>query len=223
MDTTNLALLKKYLPFWEKLHEDEKNLITNKLSIIIYQCGENIHSGYHHCTGMLIVKTGHLRVYMLSAEGKEITLYRLHPGDTCILSASCVLQTIHFDVFVDAEEKSEILLIPSLEIAQLVKQNIYVECFTYQLATERFSDVMWTMQQILFLSFDKRLATFLLKEAEKNNSNVIKLSHDQIAKYMASAREVVSRMLKYFAEEGIVALGRREIDILDTEKLKDLL
>ena len=136
-----------------------------------------------------------------------------------MLSASCVLKTITFDVFIDAEEKSEVFIINSKIFAELSEKNVYVENFALAIATERFSDVIWAMQQILFMSFDKRLAIFLIDETAKNGNNSLKLTHEQIAKYMGSAREVVSRMLKYFVSEGIVELSRGGIKIINKEKL----
>ena len=160
---------------------------------------------------------------MLSEEGRDVTLYRLFSGDICILSASCVLDAITFDVFIDAEEDTDVLLISSAAFHQIAEENIYVKCFGYELATTRFSDVMWAMQQILFMGVDKRLAIFLWDETAKTGSNSIKMTHEQIARYMGSAREVVSRMLKYFAGEGIVALSRGEIRVMDKEQLSKLI
>src|SRR5665647_774079 len=152
---------------------------------------------------------------MLSENGKEITLYRLFAGDMCVLSASCVLSTITFDVHVDAEEDTELLLIRATYFESLSERNPFVECWAYKLATERFSSVMWAMQQILFMSMDKRLAVFLWDELSKTNNTTLKITHEQAARYMGSAREVVTRMLKYFAEEGIVQLSRGGIKIID--------
>jgi len=159
---------------------------------------------------------------MLSEEGKEITLYRLFQGDTCMLSASCVLKSITFDVFVDAEEDSECYIIGGNFFADIAERNIYVQNFALDAAVERFSDVMWIMQQILFMSFDRRLAIFLWDEMSKTGDNKIRLTHEQIAKYIGSAREVVSRMLKYFASEGIVEHSRGGIKIINKQKLKAL-
>ena len=98
-----------------------------------------------------------------------------------------------------------------------------VKIFSLEAALGRFSDVMWVMQQILFMSMDKRLAIFLLDEIAKNGDATVKLTHEQIAKYMGSAREVVSRMLKYFSVEGIIAVSRGEgIRILDKDRLRAL-
>ncbi len=216
------SLFADHFPFWPNLTLEQKNYMANHTSLLCYRKGTNIHSGENECVGLMLVKSGELRVYMLSEEGREITLYRLREGDVCVLSASCVLSTITFDVHVDAEKDSEVLLVSALAFAELSRQNVYVEKFSYQLATERFSDVMWTMQQVLFMSFDKRLAIFLLDEMNKSEEDTILLTHEQIAKYVGTAREVVTRMLKYFSEEGIVSLSRGGIKVLDKKKLRSL-
>lgn len=214
--------LKQYT-FWEHLDYKEKQQLCENTFSTNYPKGTTVHGGNADCIGVLIVKRGQLRTYMLSEEGRDVTLYRLFPGDICILSASCVLEAITFDVFIDAEEDTDVLLINSAVFHQIAEQNIYVKCFGYELATTRFSDVMWAMQQILFMGADKRLAIFLSDEIAKTGSDRIKMTHEQIARYMGTAREVVSRMLKYFAGEGIVALSRGEIRIVDKEKLHKLI
>ena len=216
------SYLKRYLMFWEKLSSEEKDLILSNTSIVCYGKGRNIHSGENDCLGLLLVKKGMLRTYMLSENGREITLYRLYEGDICILSASCILNSITFEVHIDAEEDSEILLVNASTYSEVAKRNIYLETFSYKLAAERFSDVMWAMQQILFMSFDKRLAVFLTDELSKTQEDMVHLTHEQIAKYMGSAREVVTRMLKYFCDEGIVELSRGGVRVLDKQKLRSL-
>ncbi len=213
-------LFSRCFPFWDKLSEEEKKALCLQTSFAEYDKGENIHGNTGNCTGAILVKSGILRAYMLSEEGKEITLYRLYPGDICMLSASCVMQSITFDVFVDAEVKSEVYIINSGGFAKLMEENVYVENFALKTATERFSEVMWAMQQILFMSFDRRLAVFLLDELAKEGGDSIKLTQEQIAKYMGSAREVVSRMLKYFSTEGLVEVARGGVKVLDKPRLK---
>lgn len=218
----NAELFSQYFPVWEHMSEAEQAAMLENTARMHYKKGEGIHRGENDCVGVLLIKSGMLRTYMLSEEGKEITLYRMGRGDLCILSASCVLSTITFDVYIDAEEDSEVLLIGSPFFTKLAKGNIYVECFSYKQATERFSDVMWAMQQILFMSMDKRLAIFLWDELSKTDGDTLHLTHEQIAKYMGSAREVVTRMFKYFAAEGIVELSRGGIKVLNRKKLQSL-
>lgn len=214
--------LSRHFSVWDKLSQEEKDLLVRHTALLRYPKGAHIHSGEDNCIGVILVKSGMLRIYMLSEEGKEITLYRLYENDICSLSASCVLDGITFDVYIDAEEKSEVLLMGTSAFTELMKRNSVLENYIYKLATERFSDVMWAMQQILFMSFDKRLAIFLLDERSKSQDDVIHLTHEQIAKYMGSAREVVTRMLKYFANEGIVELSRGSIRILDRNRLRGI-
>ena len=217
-----IDILTHSLPFWDKLTDLQKELLISSANTSHYKKGNPVHCGDSDCIGILIIKSGTVRTYILSDEGREVTLFRLDDGDVCILSASCILKTITFDVYVDAETDCDIIQISSSVFAKLSTENIHAELFSYKLATERFSDVMWAMQQILFMSFDKRLASFLIDEIAKNGSSTINMTHEQIAKYMGSAREVVSRMLKYFAREGIVSLSRGGIKVLGKDKLRSL-
>lgn len=209
-------------PFWDKLTQLQQQMLFQGTFYKKYKKGGNIHGGSGECTGGIVLKSGCIRTYLLSDEGKEITLYRLYPGDVCMLSASCVLESITFDVFVDAEEDSECYIVSSKNFMDLVKQNMYVENYVMNIVVSRFSDVIWAMQQILFMSFDKRLAIFLYDEMSKLGDTNIRLTQEQMAKYMGSAREVVSRMLKYFNSEGIAEPVRGGVKILDKEKLRRL-
>ncbi len=217
------AIIEKQFPFWDHLSAQERERLLQNVMTANYPKGTNIHSGDQNCIGVLLIKSGILRIYMLSEEGREITLYRLYEGDVCILSASCILHNITFEVHIDAESDCETLQVSAPVFSELSRTNVFVENFSYRLATDRFSDVMWTMQQILFMSFDKRLAVFLWDELAKTQDDTIRLTHEQVAKYMGSAREVVSRMLKYFADEGIVQLSRGGIHILDRKKLRQMI
>lgn len=217
-----IELLEKSFPFWNKLSEDDKNAFLSSSHNVNFKKGENIHDG-ESCTGVILIKSGSLRLYMLSDEGKEITLYRLFAGDICVLSASCVLNSITFDVFVDSEENSECIIIDACVFEKVSARLPEVKIFTLEIALGRFSDVMWVMQQILFMSVDKRLAIFLLDESSKTGSDTIRLTHEQIAKYMDSAREVVSRMLKYFSNEGLIEMSRSGgIRLIDKKRLRAL-
>ena len=212
-------LFKKTFPFWENMSESDKETFARSSYTVKFEKGANIHNG-NECTGVILIKSGSLRLYLLSEEGKEVTLYRLFPGDMCILSASCVLSSITFDVFVDSEENSECVVVGGCAYEDLSRRMPEAKIFALESATAAFSEIMWVMQQILFMSMDKRLSIFLLDEAAKTGSDTIKLTHEQIAKYMGSAREVVSRMLKYFSSEGLVSASRGDvIKIIDKKRL----
>ena len=212
-------LCSEVFPFWDSISDEQRTNLLRSTQKISFERGTNIHDG-GECTGIIIVKSGSLRVYMLSEDGKEVTLYRLFAGDISILSASCVLNSITFDVFVDAEENSECVIVGGCAFAELCENNHSAQVFAFESALACFSDVMWVMQQILFMSLDKRLAIFLLDELAKQGGDTVRLTHEQIAKYMGSAREVVSRMVKYFATEGIVESSRGGIRVLDKSALR---
>ena len=214
-------IFKNIFPFWNEISETDRNYICQNTYALTYRKGTTVHNG-NECSGVFFVRKGSLRVYMLSEEGKEITLYRLHEGNFCMLSASCVLQTVTFDVFVDAEEDCECYVVDGGAYSSVAENNTNIKIFTLETAISRFSDVMWVMQQILFMSIDKRLAIFLIDESARIGSDRIELTHEQIAKYIGSAREVVSRMLKYFTNEGIVESSRKGVLILDKKRLRAL-
>ena len=214
-------IYREIFPFWEKISDGDREYICRNSHSVTYPKGKNIHDG-SECSGVILVRSGSLRLYMMSDEGKDITLYRLHKGDLCMLSASCVLEAVTFEVFVDAEQDSQCCVIGGPAFAAVSERNPDIRIFALETAVSRFSDVMWVMQQILFMSMDKRLAIFLLDESARIESDTIALTHGQIARYMGSAREVVSRMLKYFAGEGIVEASRGGVTILDRKRLREL-
>lgn len=215
------GVYQEIFPFWNGISEADRAYICQNSHALTYAKGTNIHGG-NECSGVILVRSGSLRLYIMSEDGRDITLYRLHKGDICMLSASCVLQAITFDVFVDAEENSECYVIGGPAFAEVSAHNPQIKIFALETAVSRFSDVMWVMQQILFMRMDQRLAIFLADESARTNSDTIALTHEQIARYMGSAREVVSRMLKYFANEGIVEVSRKGVKILDKKRLREL-
>ena len=214
--------LTKKLPFWDKLSKEEREYVNSVSFLRRFEKDGFIHGSGNDCLGMFLVISGEIRTYLLSEEGREITLFRLYPNDICVLSASCVISQITFDTFMTAKQETEVLIVPANAIALLKERNINVKCFLYELAVKRFSDVMWSMQQIMFKSLDKRLAEFLLAEAERTGSDTIRMTHEQIAQHISSAREAVARMLKTFSEDGLVELRRGTITLRDKNRLNRL-
>lgn len=213
-------LYEKYFPFWMNLSDDDKLFLCKYSTEVHFEKEQSVHNG-SGCSGLYIVKSGRLRLYILSEEGKEITLYRLSPGEVCMLSASCVLQSITFDVYVDAEIPSDCYMISSEAFHTVSEKNPEVKIFALETAVNRFSDVMWIMQQIVFMNMDKRLAIFLLEDMQGNN-NTVSLTHEQIARHLGTAREVVTRVLKHFSNDGIIEVTRKGIKIIDTKKLRSI-
>jgi len=222
VDAIYLDFIKQKLTFWDRLTPEQQWKLCENTTLHNYRGGQNIHNSLNRCAGVLLIKSGSLRTYIMSEDGREITLYRISEGNVCVLSASCILQNITFDIYIDAECETEVLTVNSSYYAELMRQNVYVENFSLKITSEIFSEVMWTVEQILFMSFDRRLAVFLHDETAKTGNDTLNLTHEQIAKYTGSAREVVSRMLKYFEKEGIVKLSRGAVEITDKSKLKEI-
>ena len=217
--TDHRGCLAKGFPFWNDLTPEEQEMLCRYTRPVHYAKGARVHSPLESCVGILLLRSGQLRAYLLSEDGRDVTLYRLFGGEVCILSASCVMDSVNIDLYIDAEEDTEAYCISAGVFRSLMQQNVEVRCFAYQMTAERFSDTMWTMQQILFMSADRRLAIFLADELAKTGGDDVRLTQDQMAKYMGSAREVVSRLLKYFAGEGIVKLYRGGVTVTDKDRL----
>ena len=149
-------------------------------------------------------------------------MYRLFDHDICLFSASCVMPDIQFEVIIEAEKATKMWVIPSCLFKELMESSVAVANYANQLISSRFSDVMWLMEQIMWKSFDKRLALFLLEESALEGSACLKMTHERIANHLGTAREVVTRMLRYFQSEGMVRLSRGEIAITDEKALRKL-
>ena len=214
--------LAEYLPFFSKLTPQQQGLLTDSVEPLEAKAGTVVHNGSLDCLGLLIIRSGQLRVYALSGEGREITLYRLFDHDICLFSASCVMPDIQFEVVIEAEKDSKMWVIPSCLFKELMESSAAVANYANQLISSRFSDVMWLMEQIMWKSFDKRLALFLLEESALEGSACLKMTHERIAAHLGTAREVVTRMLRYFQSEGMVRLSRGEITIIDEDALRKL-
>ena len=211
------------LPFWDKLSETERQAVSQGASLRSFERGQLIFGCHDDCLGMLLLLKGGLRAFMVSEEGREVTLFRLSEGDCDVLSASCVIRQISFDTSLTAERDCQALIIGADTVARLAQANIYARCFIFELATERFSSVMWSMQQILFKGFDRRLAGFLVSEYERTGSPELRMTHEQLAQHTSSAREVVARMLKRFSADGLVEYRRGCIRLTDIDTLKKMI
>lgn len=220
IEPSDITFLAGALPYWKKLKESAKQIFIQNMRRVRYRRGENIHSAGLDCEGLMVVKSGRLRVYLISGTGREATLFRPAPGETCIFTASCIMRNIDFDVYIDADADSEVYILPVQYYQQVCSESKEAEDFTNQVIAARFSDVMWVMEQILFSSMDKRLAHFLLEQSDNEKNETLTITHEAIAGHLGSAREVVSRMLKYFEREGMVQVFRGGVRIKDPEKLK---
>ena len=214
--------LAQYLPIWDKLTDAQQKKVAEAADYMKVKKGTHIHDSSADCLGLLLIRSGQLRTYILSEDGREITLNRLFDYDVCLLSASCVMPDMQFNVMIEAEKDSEFWSIPACLFKNLMDSSVTVSNFANSLMSSHFSELMWLMEQIMWKSFDKRLAAFLLEESRLDDTTELKITHEKIAAHMGTAREVVTRMLRYFQNEGMVRLTRGTIEITDTKRLEKL-
>jgi len=214
--------LANYFPVWNKLTERQQEKLLEVSEFRKVKKGTVLHNGSLDCLGLILIKTGQLRAYILSDEGREVTIYRLFEMDVCLLSASCVMPSMQFEIVIEAEKDSEIWIIPACIYKNMMNESLAIANYSNELMASHVSELMWLMEQIMWKSFDKRLADFLLEESALEGTVSLKLTHEKIANHMGTAREVVTRMLRYFQSEGMVRLTRGSVDILDAKKLRQL-
>ena len=209
-------------PIWNKLTREQQERLRGVTELQQIPRGTVVHDGSPECKGMVLVKSGQLRAYLLSDEGREVTICRFFEMDICLFSASCVMPNMMFDVFIEAEKDTEIWVIPACLYQNLMDESLPLSNYSHALITNHFSEVMWLMEQIMWKSFDKRLAGFLVEEARIEETNALKITHEKIAAHLGTAREVVTRMLRYFQSDGMVKLTRGTVELVDKKALQRL-
>jgi len=213
---------REYFPIYDKLTARQQATIEAAVVHRSVPKGTVVHNGSVECTGLLLVRSGQLRSYILSDEGRESTIHRLFERDICLLSAACIMNSIQFEVTIEAEKDSEIWIIPPYVYKAIMDESAPVANYTNEIMATRFSEVMWLMEQIMWKSMDKRVAAFLIEEAAIEGDPQLKLTHEVIANHLGTHREVVTRMLRYFQEEGFVKLSRGTVELIDRKGLENL-
>lgn len=211
-----------YFPIWNKLTAEQQSRIMEVVEFRRVEKGTHIHDSSADCLGLVVVKSGQLRSYILSEDGREITIGRLFEYDVSLLSASCVMPDLQMNVMIEAEKDSEFWSIPACLFKNLLDESAAMAGYANSLMGSSFSELMWLMEQIMWRSFDKRLAAFLVEESQVEDSAELKITHEKIANHLGSAREVVTRMLRYFQNEGMVKLTRGGVELTDEKRLRAL-
>ena len=214
--------LQEYLPFWQDLTAHQRAVLSRSVTKRTVPEGTLLHSGADDCVGLFLVLHGMLRAYMVSQEGREVTLYRLLERDICLFSAGCMLNSVDFDIYVEAVQETEFLHIPTDVYQKFMQDSLPVARYTNELMASRFSDVMWLLDQVLNKKLDSRLAAFLLEESDLQGTPAISITQETIARHLGTAREVVTRLLRYMAAEELITLSRGQVAIKDLKKLETL-
>ena len=214
--------IKAFFPIWDKMTAGQQEALVSGARRQVLKKGTVIHRDTEDCAGLLLLEEGQLRAYMLSKEGREITVYRLLEGDICLFSASCMIRSLQSDIVIQAERDSRMWVISPGVYRKLMDESALIANYTNEIMASRLTDVMWLMEQVMWKSLDRRLASFLLEEADLEGSGSLKITHEMIGNHLGTAREVVTRMLRYFQSEGMVRLSRGAVEITDRKKLEKL-
>ena len=211
-----------YFAVWDQLTPTQQEHLLQTTAFQQVKKGTILHGGQEDCLGLILVCRGQLRAYLLSEEGREVTICRFFDRDVCLFTAACVLPNMMFDIFIEAEKDTALWVVPACLFQNLSQESLPIANYSRDLITHHFSQLMWLMEQIMWKSFDKRLAKFLVEESAVENTHALKITHEKIANHMGTAREVVTRMLRYFQEEGMLRLTRGTVELLDLPRLKRL-
>lgn len=222
LNLEDIYFLEDCIPFYAHLNMDEQKQLTQAAHCLMVEKGNYISEQTDDCRGLIVVKDGRLRAFILSDDGREITLFRMPKKDACILSASCLFKNLHFTIYLEAEKDSTIYVVPSTIVEELGQYNMRVKEYLLEHISSRFSHAMQVMEQVVFDTLHKRVASFLLEQIQLEDSLTLFITHEVIAKNIGSAREVVSRMLKDFEKDQIIVTSRGKISIYDLEKLQML-
>jgi CRP/FNR family transcriptional regulator len=220
---TTISQILPKIPFWANLSSEEKAIVSQRALTKHFNKDQIASSNSSACLGVILILSGGIRVSLISDEGREITLYRAKAGEFCVSTASCVIRQLTFEAIVTAEEDTTVLVIPSSITSRLMESNVHVRAFVFERETERYSQTIWAIQQMLFKRFDQRLASYFIDVYISSGSAEIKKTQEEIARDVNSAREVVARTLKDFAAKGLVEIKRGKIVIKNAEGLKKLL
>lgn len=223
LNAISISQILPKIPFWANLSSEEKAIVSQRVIKKRFNKNQIISSNSAACLGIIFILIGEIRISLISDEGREVTLYRAHANEFCVSTASCVIHQLTFETIVTAEEDTTVLVIPSSITSRLMESNVHVRAFVFERETERYSQTIWAIQQMLFKRFDQRLASYLISSYEQSKSNEVKKTQEEIARDVNSAREVVARMLKEFAAKGFVEIQRGKIVLKNAEELKKLL
>lgn len=212
-------LLRNAFPFWESLTEQQKTELCRNTLKSHCEKKTQLHFGGGECAGVQIIGSGRVRVFITSPGGGDITLFRLIGGDVSILSAACMLNGMDIELDMEMETDCTIYTIPKKVYRRLYDESVVVKDYTMEMISEKFSDIMWLLNQFLFSNVASRIAGALLEHRALEGGDELSLTHETIAKDAGTAREVVTRILKQFQSDGLVKLGRGKVIIVDPERL----
>lgn len=212
---TDADLVELY-PVLADLSDDGLRRLRERSRTLKVPAGTLLFDDHQICQGFPFVIAGGIRVVKAAANGRELPLYRVTPGETCVISTACLLGTSAYSARGVAESESELLLLPPSDFDALLAEPAFRR-FVFGLFAERIADLMQRIEDVAFRRLDQRLAGLLL-----GKGRIVRGTHQQFADELGSVREIVSRLLKGMADQGLVRLGREQVEVLDPAGLRRL-
>jgi len=213
---TRTRLLQKY-PMLQELSETDQTAILETARLISVPGGTVMFDENQPCQGFPLLLSGSIRVIKTAPNGRELQLYRVVPGESCILTSSCLLGHTRYQARGIAEDILEIVLLSAASFQALIGKHEAFRSYVFHLFSDRLTDLMQLVSAVAFQKLDQRLANLLV-----NKPSPILATHQVLADELGSAREIISRLLKGYAEQGWVKLGREQIEVTNTTALRKL-
>lgn len=219
---TNNTTIKDIRSAFDFLNQtDDASLaqFLQSVSVAKLEPGQHVCQQGDECSHLALVMSGTARIYKLGENGREITLYRIERGESCILTASCILSQIPFPAFAVCEEPIEAAVVPSGQVRKWLAESPIWRDYVFGLVAHRMVDIISLVEEVVFRRMDQRIADYLIQSSAHNGQR-IETTHQLMASDLGTSREVVSRILKDFEISGLIRVGRGSVEVLDQAELQ---
>lgn len=214
--------LANNLPFWTELTPKQQESLVKSAITKRFCKGEVVFNPLKRSAGLKIIRSGQMKIYLSSGNGNEIMLYRLRKNDVCILSIMSLMKKFNLAVCARAEEAAEIVTLPEAVYMEINQENQAMKEYNQSILIERISEAFGILSSAAWGSTEQRLAELLLYYQKDAGGAHIRVTHEILAEDIGTAREVISRTLKQFQDQGLIKTERGRIQILDKDGLAGL-
>lgn len=218
-DKATINDIRLTFDFLNQADDASRDKFLHTALMVRLEPGQNVCQQGDECSHLALVMSGTARIYKLGENGREITLYRIGRGESCILTASCILSQIPFPAFAVCEEPLEAAVVPAGQIRQWLDESPLWRDYVFGLVAHRMVDIISLVEEVVFRRMDQRIADYLI-QSSVNNGQHIDITHQLMASDLGTSREVVSRILKDFETSGIILVARGSVEIIDQTKLQ---
>jgi len=217
-DPGNQQRLEEVFSFLQKADQAFHRRFMGAASLVRLEQGQYVCQEGRSCTHLALITQGSARVFKLGDNGREITLYRIGPGQSCILTASCILSQQPFPAFAVCETDAEAAIIPAVDVRRWLSESEVWRDYIFGLVSRRLANIISVVEEVVFKRMDRRIADYLTTRVQTSNE-ILHATHQQIASDLGTSREVVSRILKDLESNDLLRVSRGTIQILDLQGL----